>query len=322
MTTHIPSFSLIVPTCNAASCWRALCNGIRLQDLRPGQVIILDSSSQDGTGELARNAGFELITIRKEDFDHGRTRHLGAEAASGAEVLLYMTQDAIPAHPEAFRRLLGAFRDPELGAAFGRQIPRASARSIEAHARLFNYPPESRIRSLESRHQIGFKAIFFSNSFAAYRRRALMSVGGFPGGTLFGEDTMVAARLHEAGWKTAYVAEAQVCHSHDYTLAEEFRRYFDIGAFHRRERWLVERYGAATGEGRRFVMSEMRFLLRHDRFAIPYALARTIAKYLAYQAGKREHRLSTRVKLHLGLNREFWRRGGESHPAASNPQMD
>ncbi|HLY39677.1 MAG TPA: glycosyltransferase family 2 protein [Terracidiphilus sp.] len=321
MNTHLPTFALIVPTYNAASCWRALHDGIVAQNTRPDRVLILDSSSPDGTGEMARKAGFELITVRKEDFDHGLTRQIGAESASDTDVLLYMTQDAVPAHSEAFSRLLAAFRDPELGAAFGRQLPRSEARPIEAHARLFNYPTESRIRSLESRRQLGFKTIFLSNSFAAYRRGALMSVGGFPGGALFGEDTMVAARLHDAGWKTAYVAEAQVCHSHDYTLAEEFRRYFDIGAFHAREKWLIERYGTATGEGRRFVTSEMRYLLRHDRFAIPYAMARTIAKYFAYQAGKREHRFSTNLKLRLGFNREFWRRAAAPR-AASNPDMN
>jgi len=319
MTPKFPSFSLIVPTYNAAPCWPAFYDGIMSQDMPPNQVIILDSSSTDGTSQLVRDAGFELITIRKEDFDHGRTRQAGAQAASHSDVLLYMTQDAVLAHPEAFRRLLAAFCDPDLGAACGRQLPRSSARSIEAHARLFNYPPESRIRSLDSRHRLGFKAIFLSNSFAAYRRSALMSVGGFPEGTLFGEDTLVAARLHDAGWRTAYVAEAQVCHSHNYTLAEEFRRYFDIGAFHAREQWLIDRYGVATGEGRRFVISEVRFLLRNDWLAIPQALARTMAKYVAYQAGKREHRLSAKLKLRLGLNREFWKRGLILKHRASNP---
>ena len=87
-----------------------------------------------------------------------------------------------------------------------------------------------------------------------------MSVGGFSPDVIFGEDTLVVARMHRAGWKTAYVADAMVRHSHAYSIAEEFRRYFDIGVLHARESWLVDQFGSASGEGRRFVVSEMRHL--------------------------------------------------------------
>ena len=65
--------------------------------------------------------------------------------------------------------------------------PGRGANPIEAHARLFNYPPVSAIRSLEDAAAMGFKAIFFSNSFGAYRRTALEQVGGFPKESNFGE---------------------------------------------------------------------------------------------------------------------------------------
>lgn len=35
-----------------------------------------------------------------------------------------------------------------------------------------------------------------------------------------------------AGWYNAYCAEAKVYHSHNYTILQEVRRYFDTGAFH------------------------------------------------------------------------------------------
>ena len=86
---------------------------------------------------------------------------------------------------------------------------------------------------------IGIKAAFLSNSFAAYRRSALESVGGFPSDTIFGEDTFAAAKMLLNGWKIAYSAEATVYHSHNLTFIEEFRRYFDIGVFHSREKWFM-----------------------------------------------------------------------------------
>ena len=213
---------------------------------------------------------------------------MGAELAEGADILVYLTQDAAPHGTDAFQNLLRAFDDAEIGAAYGRQLPRENANPIEAHARHFSYPAASGVRSWESRQSTGFKSIFFSNAFGAYRRSALMSVGGFSPDVIFGEDTLVVARMHRAGWKTAYVADAMVRHSHGYTIAEEFRRYFDVGVLHARENWLVDQFGSASGEGRRFVVSEMKHLITKHPHLVPSAVARTFAKYLGYKIGRRE----------------------------------
>lgn len=298
----------IIPTYNAARYWPELSRGIHGQTLRPEQVIVIDSSSADGTAELARRDGFEVVEIASSDFNHGGTRQMGAEYAADANILIYLTQDAVPHGPDAFANLVRAFSEPEIGAAYGRQLPRPNASPIEAHSRLFSYSESSQVRSWESRRAMGFKSIFFSNAFGAYRREALMSVGGFSPDVIFGEDTLVVARMHRAGWKTAYVADAMVRHSHAYSIAEEFRRYFDIGVLHARESWLNEQFGSASGEGRRFIVSEFKYLLKHGPHHVPSAMARTLAKYAGYKIGRRESRISPGLKVHLGLNRQFWSR--------------
>jgi rhamnosyltransferase len=299
---------LIIPTFNAARYWPALSKGIRAQSLAPNRVIVIDSASSDGTPDLARHDGFTVVEIASRDFNHGGTRQLGADLAEDAEILIYLTQDAVPFGADAFAKLVGTFEDTEIGAAYGRQLPRETAGPIEEHARHFSYPAASRVRSWESRKTQGFKSIFFSNAFGAYRRSALLSVGGFSSDVIFGEDTLVVARLHRAGWKTAYVADATVRHSHAYSIAEEFRRYFDIGVLHARESWLIEQFGSASGEGRRFVASELKHLLKHAPHHVPSALMRTFAKYLGYKVGRRESRIAPRLKYHLGLNRQYWSR--------------
>ena len=75
------SVALIIPTYNAAQLWPALSEGIRVQSLVPDQVIVIDSSSTDGTAELARKEGFTVIEIPQRDFNHGGTRQMGAEIA-------------------------------------------------------------------------------------------------------------------------------------------------------------------------------------------------------------------------------------------------
>ncbi|HEY1803789.1 MAG TPA: glycosyltransferase family 2 protein [Terracidiphilus sp.] len=278
--------ALIIPTLNAAGIWERLFRGIIRQSLRPDDVIVVDSSSSDGTADLAHTAGFRVIQIARNEFSHGGTRQAAALCAPHADVLIYLTQDAFPHGAESFRHLAAAFHDPAIGAAYGRQLPRRQASAIEAHARLFNYQSTSQLRSWESRTTLGFKSIFFSNTFGAFRRDALMSVGGFPSDVNFGEDTLAVARLHRAGWKTAYVAEALVEHSHAFSIRAEFRRYLEIGVLHERERWLIEEFGAADDEGWRFVASELRYLSRSAPLHIPAAILRTLTKYIAYRSGR------------------------------------
>ena len=97
-----------------------------------------------------------------------------------AEIIVFLTQDALLADPEAIERLLDAFADERVGAAYGRQLPHRDATPIGAHARLFNYPPVSQVRTLHDRGRLGIKTAFISNSFAAYRRNALLGWAAFP----------------------------------------------------------------------------------------------------------------------------------------------
>jgi rhamnosyltransferase len=281
------NFTASIPTLNASGIWKELWTSLQAQTLQPSEVLILDSSSADDTAELAKRDGCRVVTVPREDFRHGGTREHAAELASSADVLVYLTQDSILSDPNALARLTAVFEDPSIAAAYGRQLPRPGANPIEAHARLFNYPPVSAIRSLEERTTMGFKAIFFSNSFGAYRRTALEQVGGFPKELNFGEDTVVAARLLQSGWRIAYVAEALAYHSHAHSCRQEFQRYYEIGQLHGSEPWLLRDFGKVSGEGRRFVMSEIQYLSRHAPWLIPEAMLRTGLKYLGYKRGRR-----------------------------------
>jgi rhamnosyltransferase len=299
-------FFVVVPTLNAAEDWPRLTAPL-LGCIPADRVLILDSSSTDETATLAAAAGFRLHAIPRSDFNHGGTRQLALKLLPDAEILVFLTQDVEVAGPDAISRLLRAFADPMVAAAYGRQLPRLNATHIEAHARFYNYPAQSSTRTLASREQLGFKAIFISNAFAAYRRDALIAVGGFPCDVIFGEDTITAARLLLAGWKIAYVADAQVYHSHSYTWIQEFRRYFDIGVLHAKESWLLEEFGGAAGEGGRFVRSEFKYLWPSSKLFIPSALVRTTLKLLGYRLGLLERKLSPEWKRRLSMNSGFWK---------------
>lgn len=300
------NIALVIPTLNAAKDWKRFVSALPAF-LSPEQVLIVDSSSTDRTADLARAAGFQLYVISREEFNHGGTRQLAAELLPNAEFLIYLTQDAVLANADALDTLLTPFADPNIAATFGRQLPRPDAGPIEAHARLFNYSSQSSVRTLESRQKIGFKSAFISNSFAAYRREALMTIGGFPSNVVFGEDTITAARFLLAGWKIAYVAEAQAYHSHAYTWRQDFKRYFDIGVLHSRENWMLDEFGEASGEGRRFVTSELKYLWSNCWWLIPSALVRTVLKLAGYRLGRIERKLNNRWKRNFSMHHGFWK---------------
>jgi rhamnosyltransferase len=297
---------VVVVTLNAVCDWPKFAPALlACEDAK--KVLVIDSSSTDGTPDLARAAGFQLHTIPRDEFNHGGTRQLALDLLPDADVLIYLTQDAVLATADAIVKLLEVFDDSSVGAAYGRQLPRWGAMAIEAHARHFNYPAVSQVRTLMDRERLGFKTIFISNSFAAYRRSALIAVGGFPKDVIFGEDTITAARLVLSGWKIAYVAEAQVYHSHDYTWAQDFRRYFDIGVLHSRESWLLDEFGQASDEGKRFVFSELKYLLPRHIALLPSAVVRTGLKFVGYRLGKLHRKLSLKWKRRLSMHRSFWK---------------
>ncbi len=299
--------AVVIPTYNAEKHWMQLSSTLNQQGITPQQVLIIDSTSTDRTALLAREAGYRVVVIAKSEFHHGKTRQAAAEMTGTADFLLYLTQDAVLADGFAVGAMLLPFQDARVGAVGGRQLARKQADPIEQHARLFNYPAESSVRTFESRLHLGIKAAFLSNSFAAYRRSALLESGGFPSNIIVGEDSAMAAKLLMRGWKVAYQSEACVYHSHPLSLAEEFRRYFDTGVMHQEEAWLLENFGELGGEGSRFVRSEIGYLLQHSPGLLPRAILRTVSKLVAYRLGRAHRRLPFWLKRHLTGHPNFWR---------------
>lgn len=304
-------YRVIIPTYQAQPHLAALLPALRNQGLDPSSLLVIDSSSRDDTANAFRDFGAEVLVIPQSEFNHGGTRRKAASLCGDSPLLILLTQDAIPA-PGAFERLLRAFDAPDVGLAYGRQLPRQQARAIERHARLVNYPAApAQIRSFADKATYGVKTTFCSNSFAAYRRDALQAVGNFPEDAFFAEDQITAGRMLIGGWKLAYVPEAAAVHSHGYGLLDDLRRYFDVGVFHARNRWLLEIFGAAEGEGLKFVRSELGYLLREEPQSIVSACLRTVLKYAGYRAGRAERWFAPWAKARLSMTPHYW------HAAAS-----
>ena len=301
------SFVVIVPTLNAGELWTTWINAIKSQSLKPDSVLVIDSGSEDDTVRLAKEAGFHVQLLPAGTFNHGGTRKQAVLQNQNHEFVVFLTQDAILADSNAFQNILLPFGDELVAAVCGRQLPNNTAGAVATHARMFNYPATSCVRTYADRQIYGVRAAFLSNSFAAYRSGALLELGSFPDDVIFGEDMYVAVKILKAGYKLAYAADACVYHSHDYSVVQEFRRYFDMGVFHAREPWIRRELGSAEGEGLKFVISESKYLLKNAFWRIPEGLLRSICRYAGFRLGLVENRLPVNLKKKLSMNRGYFK---------------
>ena len=297
--------SCIIPTYNGKVEVQRLLYSLE-QQTENFDIFVVDSSSNDGTLELVREHIDNVTVIPSSEFNHGGTRQRIIDQNPGYDIYVFLTQDAYLVDRHAISRIVEFFSDPEVGAVCGRQIPHLDATPLAQHARLFNYPGGIQIKSMADVSRLGIKTAFMSNSFAAYSGEALHAVGGFPVHVIFAEDMYAAAKMLMAGWKVAYAGNAQCRHSHNYTIVEEFERYFDMGVFHARESWIRQNFGGAGGEGMRYVKSELKFLGVRRLYLWPSAIVRNAVKLFGYKLGQQETKLPISLKRKLGMYKRFW----------------
>jgi rhamnosyltransferase len=299
--------SVIIPTLNAEGFLGRLFQSLLNQSTAVDEVIVVDSSSDDNTVELAKSFGATVLVVKRDEFDHGFTRTLAGEKSKG-DILVYLTQDVLLANDYSIEYLVKPFyAQANIGAAYGRQLPCHDATPCGAHLRCFNYPSTSSIKDIHDKSKYGIKTAFLSNSFTAYRKNAMEEIGWFKEDIILGEDTYAGAKLLLSGYKLAYVAEAAVYHSHNYSLGMEFKRYFDIGVFHKTETWILEEFGNATGAGFKYIRSELAYLSRHKQYLlIPQSFLRSGLKFAGYVFGQNYDKFPIPVIKRLSMHGSWW----------------
>ena len=301
--------SVVIPTYNAQKYLRVLLESLKQQTV-DFELIIIDSSSTDNTVGIAKEYTDNILSIPKSTFDHGGTRTKAAKVAHG-DIVVFLTQDTLPYDNKTIQLLVSAFEDKSVAATYGRQLPYAETSIFGKHLRLFNYTQTSSLKSFHDKAQYGIKTAFLSDSFAAYRKSVLEEIGWFKDGLILGEDTYAGAKILLSGeYKLYYNAEAKVYHSHSYSLLEEFRRYFDIGVFHKNERWILDTFGKAEGEGMNYIKSEFNYLLRHKSYIhIPEFFIRNGLKFIGYKLGKKYMIFPSYVRKKLSMHTSWWQKG-------------
>ena len=82
------------------------------------EVIVVDSGSSDGTGDIARERGAQVLWIPAAEFTFGGSLNLGTEHARN-EVVVALSAHAYPRDQRWLERMLDAMSDPSAACAFG-----------------------------------------------------------------------------------------------------------------------------------------------------------------------------------------------------------
>lgn len=223
------SVSVIIPTLNAQDNIGTLLDKLQTQTYPIKEIVIVDSESADKTIEICSlYPKVRIIYIKKSEFDHGKTRDIAIRTCD-TDYVLFMTQDAIPYDNECVQKLLEPLSEEKIIIATGRQLARQDATPMEKLIRKFNYPNYSNVRSKDDLDKMGIKTYFFSDVFAAYNREKYLELGGFEYPLKTNEDMFFAAKVIRKGYKIAYVADAKVIHSHNFTLKQQYKRNYIQG---------------------------------------------------------------------------------------------
>lgn len=305
--------TVLIPTWRPGEQLNTLLKRLSLQTLRPKRVLILNTvekGKDDPVSTLVDQwrERFEVLSVfhvEKTEFDHGGTRNLGF-VFSDTELVLCMTQDAIPRDKKLIERLAACFDDPEVAVSYGRQLAMKGCSARERYTRQFNYPDRSVVKSKEDLKKMGIKTFFCSDVCAMWRRDVYFELGGFEHPAIFNEDMVLAGKLIENGWKIAYEASAAVWHSHSYPPSRQLKRNFDLGVSQEQHPELFARY-PSEGEGIRLVKKCAAYLVSSGHAGELFLLAADSAcKYLGYRLGKSWRRLPKHVILRLTDNPSYW----------------
>ena len=300
---------VIIPVYHPGSEFETLLDRLEKQDYPINKILIMNTEEEYWNRDWeTRHPIVEVHHLTKSEFDHGGTRKKAAEI-SQAEILVFMTQDAIPCDRHLLRNLVTALtKDDNIGAAYGRQLPKKDCGFVERYTRSFNYPKTSSVKTAEDLQVYGIKTFFCSNVCAAYRKEIYDKLGGFVERTIFNEDMIYAGNLIKAGYGIAYAADAKILHSHNYSCMEQFHRNFDLGVSQAEHPEIFQSV-PSEGEGIRLVKKTFSYLLKTGRvWLIPGFIMQSAFKYAGYRAGKNYQKLSLNMRIRCSMNPSYWKK--------------
>ena len=299
---------VIIPVYHPGKEFSVLLERLTEQTVVIHRIIAMNTEENYWNKELEQKYPLlEVHHLKKSEFDHGGTRAWAAEL-SDAEIMVFMTQDAVPADRNLIENLVKALeKEKMIAAAYARQLPNEMCSFAERYTRSFNYPEKSYVRTQRDLSLYGIKTFFCSNVCAAYKKEIYQELGGFVRKTIFNEDMIYAGKLIQMGYGIAYAADAKVIHSHNYSCMQQFHRNFDLGVS-QAEHPEIFAGVPSEGEGIKLVKKTINYLIQKRKiWLIPGVILQSGCKYAGYLSGKNYRKLPRKMILWCTMNREYWK---------------
>ena len=180
------------------------------------EILSCDDRSTDGTAEyLASVPELRRIAPPAGKYVPGKTLNHMISQAKG-DIIVFNNSDAIPQHREYLKNLIAPLKDEKVDCVFGNQIARADAYLVvrKDYERAFGDGSVS-----------AAWGNFFSLVSSGFRKNDLLA-RPFNEQIQYSEDADWVNRYNA---NIVYVSDAVVEHSHNYTLQEVRKRFFNEG---------------------------------------------------------------------------------------------
>lgn len=284
MGQEIPRVSVIIRTKNVEDIIEETLAALFSQEFTDFELIVVDSGSTDTTLDIVDKYPHRLLHIPPDEYISGCALNLGAENAK-ADLLVFQNSDTVPMNPKALGLLVDALDDPNVHAAFARQMPRPEAWSW-VRLELESAFPDSD----ETPPWITFEAPF------SIMRKTAWEEHPFFVDAWGSEDTEWGHWARDNGKKIRYIKDSHVMHSHNHNLKQLYGRLFCDGEA---AALIMGDKESRFASCRRCVMEIFResvYAIRQGDFLdVPYLPIKRAVMHWAYYKGHKlgEHRLKT-----------------------------
>ena len=273
------------PLYNAENYISGLIKGIRSQkNVQINKIIFGITESTDKTLDLiCKLNDVDYFIVKKEEFSHSSVRNEGIRKCI-SNVVILLTQDVVLFDENAFFNIASKIND-SIVYAFGKQI--SKFKGIEKHIREINYPNKSYVMGKKDIDKYQLMTFFASDAFAAYNREIFIRVNGYDDKKLMmSEDMYYSHKIILLGYKTAYVSEAVVEHSHNFKLKELYKRYYDTGNFFK-ENPEFSKYKATESGLKLAIKVFIRIIKTFDLYSLIIFIPNMMARFLGKKKGQK-----------------------------------
>jgi len=212
------SVTICIPTLNGMSSLPSVIEALRIQTFQNFEILVVDSSSSDGTYEYCLSVpNCSVFLIKQVDFSHSKTRQWMAEW-SNSDIVVFLTQDAVPHNPNWLEQLVLGHLSSAVACCFSRHTAKnpLAKRRLDEHFdwldRTISYPASIRKDLYRWQNDQSYRrAIHFnSDNSSAYQRQLLVEFP-FPD-VPYGEDQVWAEMMLRNGFEVNFANTSVVDH--------------------------------------------------------------------------------------------------------------